>query len=273
MRNPEHYRTTSTCAAITELWRRGSVVTSWLLDLTAQALADDPKLEKFSGKVSDSGEGRWTVDAANDLGVPANVLTASLFERFASRGLDVSSRTRCSRRSASASAAPRGEEVKGEGSPGGDVVVTKNGRSARTRWSSSAPRATSPTRRSSPRCTRWPARQARLPGVGVALGLGPRAAHRPRPGELHRVRRPGPRRAFASSRAAALRRRRLQRPGTFPHLRTELGGARRPVALPRDPAEPLRNGGPEAPGRPAAPRTRAWFSRSPSAATSPRRAS
>jgi 6-phosphogluconate dehydrogenase len=89
MRNPEHYEYDFDLAAITELWRRGSVVTSWLLDLTAQALADDPKLEKFSGKVSDSGEGRWTVDAAVDLGVPANVLTASLFARFASRDLDV----------------------------------------------------------------------------------------------------------------------------------------------------------------------------------------
>lgn len=89
MRNPEHYQYDFDLAAITELWRRGSVVTSWLLDLTAQALAEDPKLEKFSGKVSDSGEGRWTVDAAVDLGVPANVLTASLFARFASRDLDV----------------------------------------------------------------------------------------------------------------------------------------------------------------------------------------
>lgn len=88
MRNPEHYQFDFDLAAITELWRRGSVITSWLLDLTAQALATDPKLEKFSGKVSDSGEGRWTVQAANDLGVPAHVLTASLFERFASRGLD-----------------------------------------------------------------------------------------------------------------------------------------------------------------------------------------
>lgn len=89
LRNPEHYQYDFDLAAITELWRRGSVVTSWLLDLTAQALAADPKLEKFSGKVSDSGEGRWTVDAAVDLGVPANVLTASLFARFASRDLDV----------------------------------------------------------------------------------------------------------------------------------------------------------------------------------------
>ncbi len=89
LRNPEHYQYEFDLAAITELWRRGSVVSSWLLDLTAQALASDAKLDKFGGKVSDSGEGRWTVAAANDLGVPAHVLTASLFERFASRDLDL----------------------------------------------------------------------------------------------------------------------------------------------------------------------------------------
>jgi 6-phosphogluconate dehydrogenase len=89
LRNPEHYRYDFNLADITELWRRGSVVASWLLDLTAQALAADPRLEKFGGKVSDSGEGRWTLSAANDLGVPAHVLAASLFERFASRDLDL----------------------------------------------------------------------------------------------------------------------------------------------------------------------------------------
>jgi 6-phosphogluconate dehydrogenase len=89
VRHPEHYQYDFDLAAITEVWRRGSVVSSWLLDLTAQALASDPKLEKFGGKVSDSGEGRWTVAAANDVGVPAHVLTASLFERFASRDLDL----------------------------------------------------------------------------------------------------------------------------------------------------------------------------------------
>jgi len=88
LRNPEHYQYDFNLADVTELWRRGSVVSSWLLDLTAQALASDPQLEKFGGKVSDSGEGRWTVAAANDEGVPAFVLTASLFERFASRGED-----------------------------------------------------------------------------------------------------------------------------------------------------------------------------------------
>jgi 6-phosphogluconate dehydrogenase len=89
LRNPEHYQYEFNIADITELWRRGSVVSSWLLDLTAQALASDPGLEKFGGKVADSGEGRWTIAAANDEGVPAHVLAASLFERFASRDLDL----------------------------------------------------------------------------------------------------------------------------------------------------------------------------------------
>ena len=89
LRNPEHYQYDFNLADVTELWRRGSVVTSWLLDLTAQALIADPGLDKFGGKVSDSGEGRWTVQAANDEGVPAHVLTAALFERFSSRGLDL----------------------------------------------------------------------------------------------------------------------------------------------------------------------------------------
>jgi 6-phosphogluconate dehydrogenase len=89
LRHPEHYHYTFNLADITELWRRGSVIGSWLLDLTAQALAADPALERFGGRVSDSGEGRWTVAAANDIGVPAHVLTAALFERFASRDLDL----------------------------------------------------------------------------------------------------------------------------------------------------------------------------------------
>jgi len=89
LRNPEHYQYEFNLGDIAELWRRGSVVSSWLLDLTAQALASDPNLDRFGGTVADSGEGRWTVAAANDVGVPAHVLTAALFERFASRGLDL----------------------------------------------------------------------------------------------------------------------------------------------------------------------------------------
>jgi len=73
---------------VAEVWRRGSVIASWLLDLTAISLAENPSLDNFSGKVSDSGEGRWTIDAAIDEAVPANVLTAALFERFSSRGED-----------------------------------------------------------------------------------------------------------------------------------------------------------------------------------------
>ena len=88
LRNPEHFQYDFDLADITEVWRRGSVITSWLLDLTAEALAADPALDAYAGRVSDSGEGRWTVQAANDAGVPAHVLTAALFERFASRGLD-----------------------------------------------------------------------------------------------------------------------------------------------------------------------------------------
>jgi 6-phosphogluconate dehydrogenase len=89
LRNPEHYQYDLNLADVTEVWRRGSVISSWLLDLTAQGLASDPTLGKFSGRVADSGEGRWTVQAANDEGVPAHVLTAALFERFASRDLDL----------------------------------------------------------------------------------------------------------------------------------------------------------------------------------------
>ena len=85
-RTPSTTATTSTSPPITEVWRRGSVVASWLLDLTAEALAADPQLDGFAGKVSDSGEGRWTITAAIDEGVPVPVLSSSLFERFSSRG-------------------------------------------------------------------------------------------------------------------------------------------------------------------------------------------
>ena len=88
LRNPEHYKYNFNLADITELWRRGSVVASWLLDLTAMALLEQPDLKTFSGRVSDSGEGRWTVTAAIDEGVPAPVLSASLYQRFSSRGED-----------------------------------------------------------------------------------------------------------------------------------------------------------------------------------------
>ncbi len=86
LRDPQYYQYDLPLADITEVWRRGSVISSWLLDLTASALSADPKLERFSGRVSDSGEGRWTLDAAVDEGVPAHVLAAALFQRFSSRG-------------------------------------------------------------------------------------------------------------------------------------------------------------------------------------------
>ena len=86
LREPEHYQYDLNLADITEVWRRGSVIASWLLDLTANSLVEDPNLAKFAGRVSDSGEGRWTIKAAIDEGVPAPVLTASLYERFSSRG-------------------------------------------------------------------------------------------------------------------------------------------------------------------------------------------
>ncbi len=84
--NPEHFRFDFDLAAIAQLWRHGSVIRSWLLDLTARALGDDVDLKEFSGRVSDSGEGRWTVAAAIEEGVPAPVITAALFSRFESRG-------------------------------------------------------------------------------------------------------------------------------------------------------------------------------------------
>jgi len=86
LRDPEHYQYDLNLPDIAEVWRRGSVIASWLLDLTASALAKDPALAKFSGRVSDSGEGRWTIKAAIDEGVPVPVLSAALYERFASRG-------------------------------------------------------------------------------------------------------------------------------------------------------------------------------------------
>ena len=86
LRDPEHYRYDFNLTDITEVWRRGSVIASWLLDLSAAALMEDPALTKFAGRVSDSGEGRWTIKAAIDEGVPAHVLSSALYERFSSRG-------------------------------------------------------------------------------------------------------------------------------------------------------------------------------------------
>jgi 6-phosphogluconate dehydrogenase len=86
LRDPEHYQYDLNLPDIAEVWRRGSVIASWLLDLSAAALAKDPALKDFEGRVSDSGEGRWTIKAAIDEGVPAHVLSSALYERFSSRG-------------------------------------------------------------------------------------------------------------------------------------------------------------------------------------------
>jgi 6-phosphogluconate dehydrogenase len=86
LREPRYYQYEIDIASVAEVWRRGSVVASWLLDLTADALARSPQLEAFSGRVSDSGEGRWTVLAAVEEGVPAPVLSSALYARFESRG-------------------------------------------------------------------------------------------------------------------------------------------------------------------------------------------
>ncbi|HXU21192.1 MAG TPA: decarboxylating 6-phosphogluconate dehydrogenase, partial [Verrucomicrobiae bacterium] len=88
LRDPEHYQYDFNLADVTEVWRRGSVIASWLLDLTAISLAEEPDLKKFSGRVSDSGEGRWTLLAAIESSAPAPVLSAALYQRFASRGED-----------------------------------------------------------------------------------------------------------------------------------------------------------------------------------------
>ena len=86
LRDPEHYQYDFNLTDVAEVWRRGSVIASWLLDLTASALAGDPQLAKFAGRVSDSGEGRWTIKASIDEAVPSPVLTTALYERFSSRG-------------------------------------------------------------------------------------------------------------------------------------------------------------------------------------------
>ena len=86
LREPQHYQYDFNLTDVTEVWRRGSVIASWLLDLTASALAEDPQLAKFAGRVSDSGEGRWTIKAGIDEAVPTPVLTTALYERFSSRG-------------------------------------------------------------------------------------------------------------------------------------------------------------------------------------------
>jgi 6-phosphogluconate dehydrogenase len=86
LRDPQYYQYDLDIPAVAEVWRRGSVVASWLLDLTAHSLSQNPDLSEFAGRVSDSGEGRWTIHAAIDEGVPADVLSSALYARFTSRG-------------------------------------------------------------------------------------------------------------------------------------------------------------------------------------------
>jgi 6-phosphogluconate dehydrogenase len=86
LRNAKYFQYDFDLSEVAEVWRRGSVISSWLLDLTAQAFARDEELGRFAGNVSDSGEGRWTLEAAVEEGVPAHVLSAALFQRFSSRG-------------------------------------------------------------------------------------------------------------------------------------------------------------------------------------------
>ena len=145
LRDPEHYQYDLNLADVAEVWRRGSVIASWLLDLTASALAEDPKLAKFAGRVSDSGEGRWTIKAAIDEGVPVPVLTTALYERFASRGeADYQDKL------LSAMRFGFGGHVE---KAGGKKHMNK--RLIPTPWCFSGPPAIWPTRRSSRRCRRW----------------------------------------------------------------------------------------------------------------------
>jgi 6-phosphogluconate dehydrogenase len=88
LREPQYYQYEIDTAEVAEVWRRGSVIASWLLDLTAHALSENPKLDEFTGRVSDSGEGRWTVLAAVDVSAPADILSTALFNRFSSRSED-----------------------------------------------------------------------------------------------------------------------------------------------------------------------------------------
>ena len=148
---PEHYQYDFNLRDIAEVWRRGSVIASWLLDLTAVALLQDPNLSKFAGRVSDSGEGRWTIKAAIDEAVPAPVLTSALYERFSSRGeADFADKLLSAMRYEfgghleKSAARPRRPEENHDGT----ILI-------RTHSSSSVPPATWPIRRSFPRCRRW----------------------------------------------------------------------------------------------------------------------
>jgi hypothetical protein len=214
LRNPEHYQYDLDLADIAEVWRRGSVITSWLLDLTAQALASDPQLEGFGGRVSDSGEGRWTLDAANDVGVPALVLSAALFERFASAARRCS-RTRCSRRCGSGSAVTRRRsERSAREAPLGRARVFRSHR--RPGLQEDLPGAPGDGEEGP---ARLPGRRRRQVRLSARAARGARQGQRDR--ERRRRRSRGVPRAGAT---AAVRGRRLRRPR---HLRAPARRARK----------------------------------------------
>ena len=150
LRDPEHYQYDLNLRDIAEVWRRGSVIASWLLDLTAAALVKDPELAEFAGRVSDSGEGRWTIKAAIDEAVPVPVLTTALYERFTSRGeADYQDKLLSAMRFGFGGHLEKAAQVR---------MRRKEHHERQhipTPWSSSAPRATWLTRRSSRRCRRW----------------------------------------------------------------------------------------------------------------------
>ena len=245
---------------IAEVWRRGSVVASWLLDLTAAALARDPTLERFTGRVSDSGEGRWTLDAAIDEAVPAHVLAAALFERFASRG-EAEFQDRAALRDALRVRRPRREGDRHMSAPRSDALVFF-GATGDLAYKKIFPALHAMARRG----------HLDVPVVGVARAeLDARAVPRARARERRAsTAAASTRRRSRSSRAPALRRRRLRRPGDATRRSAqELGDADAPAPLPRHPAEPVRDRGRGPRPSRAARTTRASSSRSRSAATSP----
>ena len=215
LRDPDHYRYDLPLPDIAELWRRGSVVGSWLLDLTARALRDQPDLSAFSGHVADSGEGRWTAAAAIETSTPTPVLTTALFQRFSSRGEDD-----FASRLLSALRYQFGGHVERAGE-----TVRRCPNRAPTRSSSSGSPATSPTSRSFPRCRRWRGTVSSTSrSLASRVRAGPRTASaRARQGEPageRRHRRTGVR---AAGLTALVRRRRLPGAG---HLRALEPGAR-----------------------------------------------
>ncbi len=170
MRNGRYYRYDLDIAAVAEVWRRGSVISSWLGDLTANALSVDPALEAFAGRVSDSGEGRWAAQAAVELGVPANTITASLYARFASQGNDqFPNRVLSAMRAEFGGHAEQLDTAGAGGSGTGGSSATTTGRSSA---SSSGPSAASPTAGSNGSAKSGAAADAAKAGTAKA-GAGP----------------------------------------------------------------------------------------------------